>query len=292
MVEEEGPVQVEGRAREVPERAADQGTLVVGEAVIGVHRDRPVEIEPLARALISQICRKSGRSEPDLTQPAIEMLRRYSWPGNIRELRNVMERAVLLCGRGPITLEHLPVEKMGTTLPARRGSLPPPPLPAPRNAPPGAPPPKSRPPMHNLPPEFEQTLPVARPTAPPGGDNALKSRLNVYYTVTVTDDSSAARSDDVIVIAPSVDAATLNNKYKCTSKGVVVVNTAQMGPSYMAIASATGTISGTGIYIKDATQQVSASLAVGTRAMYSTTGTIAWGTPIAGSITAATTTSA
>jgi two-component system, NtrC family, response regulator AtoC len=149
--------------------------------VIPPLRDRPVEIEPLARALIAQICRKSNRAEPDLTQQAIEVLRRYSWPGNIRELRNVMERAVLLCGRGPITLEHLPVEKMVSTLPARRGSLPPPPLPQPRMAPGGPPPPpKSRPPMHGLPPEFEQTLPVARPTSPPGGDaNALRSGVEM-----------------------------------------------------------------------------------------------------------------
>jgi two-component system response regulator AtoC len=145
--------------------------------VIPPLRDRPVEIEPLARALIAQVCRKASRPEPDITQQAIEILRRYSWPGNIRELRNVMERAVLLCGRGPITLEHLPVEKMVSTLPARRGSLPPPPLPAPRNAP-NAPPPRSRPP--GLPEQFEQTLPVARPTTPPGADaNALKSGVEM-----------------------------------------------------------------------------------------------------------------
>ena len=45
------------------------------------------------------------------------LLRAYRWPGNIRELRNVMERAVLLCTSGVIMPEHLPIEKMSRTLP-------------------------------------------------------------------------------------------------------------------------------------------------------------------------------
>ena len=40
----------------------------------------------------------------------------YSWPGNIRELRNVIERAVLLAGNGPILREHFAVEKMTATV--------------------------------------------------------------------------------------------------------------------------------------------------------------------------------
>jgi two-component system response regulator AtoC len=143
--------------------------------VIPPLRDRPVEIEPLARALISHVCRKASRPEPELTSQSIEILRRYSWPGNIRELRNVMERAVLLAGRGPITPEHLPVEKMGSTLPARsRPSLAPP---QPRSAPSIPPPKPSRPPLPEV---FEQTLPVVRPTTPPGADaNALKSGVEM-----------------------------------------------------------------------------------------------------------------
>ena len=46
----------------------------------------------------------------------MQRLRAYAWPGNARELRNTIERAVLLCGRGPIRSEHLPTEKMGATL--------------------------------------------------------------------------------------------------------------------------------------------------------------------------------
>jgi len=80
-------------------------------------RERPEELEPLARLFIKQACQRAGRrSEPALSAEALERLRVYSWPGNIRELRNTIERAVLLCGDGPILSEHLPTEKMVATL--------------------------------------------------------------------------------------------------------------------------------------------------------------------------------
>ena len=53
----------------------------------------------------------------------MDFLKRYAWPGNIRELRNVMERAVLLCAGDVITLAHLPVQKMGRMLPERPADL-------------------------------------------------------------------------------------------------------------------------------------------------------------------------
>jgi len=51
-------------------------------------------------------------------------MKQYAWPGNIRELRNVVERAVLLCSHGTITLTHLPVEKMSASFAPRRVSAP------------------------------------------------------------------------------------------------------------------------------------------------------------------------
>ena len=43
------------------------------------------------------------------------LLESYSWPGNIRELKNVMERAVLLCSDPMIDTEHLPMDKLGAS---------------------------------------------------------------------------------------------------------------------------------------------------------------------------------
>jgi DNA-binding NtrC family response regulator len=49
---------------------------------------------------------------PQLSAEAMEMLERYGWPGNIRELKNVVERAAVLCDGPGILIDHLPVEKM------------------------------------------------------------------------------------------------------------------------------------------------------------------------------------
>ena len=94
-------------------------------------RERTEEIEPLARTFVEQACRRSNRRElPSLTAEALQRLRSYSWPGNIRELRNTIERAVLLCGRGPIGVEHLSTEKMAATLPPLAPLTASPPAPA------------------------------------------------------------------------------------------------------------------------------------------------------------------
>jgi DNA-binding NtrC family response regulator len=73
-------------------------------------RKRRAEIEPLARFFLGRFCRQHGMPEPELTAAALEHLCSYSWPGNIRELKNSMERAPLLCGAGKILPAHLPRE--------------------------------------------------------------------------------------------------------------------------------------------------------------------------------------
>jgi transcriptional regulator with PAS, ATPase and Fis domain len=70
-------------------------------------RARREEIDALARAFVTQASREAGRAPPLLAPDALAQLGRYSWPGNIRELKNVMERAVLLCEGGEITVGHL-----------------------------------------------------------------------------------------------------------------------------------------------------------------------------------------
>ncbi|MCB9594791.1 MAG: sigma-54-dependent Fis family transcriptional regulator [Sandaracinaceae bacterium] len=63
-------------------------------------RERAEDLLPLAERFIDEIARRLGRPTPRLTADAIEHLRGYPFPGNVRELRNVIERAVIL-ERGP-----------------------------------------------------------------------------------------------------------------------------------------------------------------------------------------------
>ena len=94
--------------------------LCAATLVIPPLRERVSEIAGLARTFIDAAARDMGRSPPALEAAALAALEAYLWPGNIRELRNMIERAVLLCGAGPISVGHLPVEKMRAILaPAR-----------------------------------------------------------------------------------------------------------------------------------------------------------------------------
>src|SRR3954447_12965871 len=97
--------------------------------VIPPLRERLDEIEGLARLLVSDACRRMGRAaEPELSPEVLALLRQYPWPGNIRELRNVIERAVLLCADSTLTLAHLPAEKMSSHFAARKPDYGPAPL--------------------------------------------------------------------------------------------------------------------------------------------------------------------
>jgi DNA-binding NtrC family response regulator len=60
-------------------------------------RERKEDLELLASRLLEIVAADQGRSRLTLSTQALHALREYSWPGNIRELRNVLERAVLLC---------------------------------------------------------------------------------------------------------------------------------------------------------------------------------------------------
>jgi DNA-binding NtrC family response regulator len=76
-------------------------------------RERTAEVASLAQLFVRQICRQDGRSyEPRISKEALRLLVGYGWPGNIRELRNLIERAVLLSGGDEILPEHLPLDKM------------------------------------------------------------------------------------------------------------------------------------------------------------------------------------
>jgi Nif-specific regulatory protein len=71
-------------------------------------RERPEDLEGLARHFARQFCDKYGKPGKDLSPQTVEMLHRYRWPGNVRELRNCMERAIVVCDLPTILPEHLP----------------------------------------------------------------------------------------------------------------------------------------------------------------------------------------
>lgn len=76
-------------------------------------RERRSEIMALAHLFLEKSAKQMGlRTPPSIGPEAEQMLLHYSWPGNIRELRNVIERATLLCVGGEITADCLPGETM------------------------------------------------------------------------------------------------------------------------------------------------------------------------------------
>jgi transcriptional regulator with GAF, ATPase, and Fis domain len=82
-------------------------------------RERPEDIELLARYFVSEFGKKVKRKVVGLSSEALEALKRYEWPGNIRELANTIERAVVLGSTELILPDDLPemlVER------ARRGA--------------------------------------------------------------------------------------------------------------------------------------------------------------------------
>jgi DNA-binding NtrC family response regulator len=76
-------------------------------------RERPGDIEALARRFLTDVCKRLNIPQPELSGPALTQLRSHSWPGNVRELKHAMERAPLLCGTGPIEPEHLAPTETG-----------------------------------------------------------------------------------------------------------------------------------------------------------------------------------
>lgn len=69
-------------------------------------RERPEDVPLLAASFLREFAEQRG-GELHLSKPALAVLRNYPWPGNIRELRNVLERAALLAEEAEIQPEHL-----------------------------------------------------------------------------------------------------------------------------------------------------------------------------------------
>jgi len=92
-------------------------------------RDRREDILPLASHFIAGFNNEFNKSVNGISKMAEKMIQDYHWPGNIRELKNVIERAIILGNEDTLLLEHLPLEiiakSSSTGTPGSNFKLPP-----------------------------------------------------------------------------------------------------------------------------------------------------------------------
>lgn len=81
-------------------------------------RERVADIEPLAKYFVQLFAARSNKKISNISDDYIETLKQYSWHGNIRELKNMIERSVILTNGETITPDSLPLELQPTTPPA------------------------------------------------------------------------------------------------------------------------------------------------------------------------------
>ncbi|WP_437897830.1 sigma 54-interacting transcriptional regulator [Sorangium sp. So ce124] len=98
-------------------------------------RARISEIAPLARSLADRTASALGRPAPAFARETLAALEAHGWPGNIRELRNVIERAVVLSGGDTLLPEHLLLDAAAALPPVEARPAPAPAEPRPATAP-------------------------------------------------------------------------------------------------------------------------------------------------------------
>ncbi len=106
----------------LPQQAVEEGKLrsdlLYRLNVFGIHLpslgERKEDLPLLAQHLVTQLAEKHGRPARFLSPAALEALQFHTWPGNIRELRNVIERAVIICSSEQVERHHFapyPIEQ-------------------------------------------------------------------------------------------------------------------------------------------------------------------------------------
>jgi len=77
------------------------------ELVMSPLRTRPEDIAVLVEHILERLAQRTGAGKPALERAALEALYRHDFPGNVRELENILERATALCEDGAIKVEDL-----------------------------------------------------------------------------------------------------------------------------------------------------------------------------------------
>ncbi len=70
-------------------------------------RERPEDVEPFAHFFLDKHRRSHGRGATDIAPEALELLQAQSWPGNLRQLENAIQRGLLMASGGTLLPEHL-----------------------------------------------------------------------------------------------------------------------------------------------------------------------------------------
>jgi len=104
--------------KESVKRGSFREDLLYRLDVISLHlpalRERPGDILPIAESQLKQLSDRSNRKIKGFSNDASKALEQYPWPGNIRELRNVVERATILAAGEQIDVTDLPVSLIDT----------------------------------------------------------------------------------------------------------------------------------------------------------------------------------
>ncbi len=77
-------------------------------------RERKEDIPLLVDYFIRQYSHANGRTAPQIASEALNALVRYDWPGNVREVKNIVERMIVLGGGSKLTLENVPEDILHT----------------------------------------------------------------------------------------------------------------------------------------------------------------------------------
>jgi len=84
--------------------------LNIVKIIVPPLRDRMEDLPLLSEYFIKKFNRQRGKEVQGLSEEVLEILMRYNYPGNIRELENIIEYAFILCSKGPILPQHLPAK--------------------------------------------------------------------------------------------------------------------------------------------------------------------------------------
>ncbi|MCE0521618.1 MAG: sigma-54 dependent transcriptional regulator [Methylacidiphilales bacterium] len=78
-------------------------------------RERPNDILALAESQLRELSRQAGKNISGFSEAARHLLQRHAWPGNIRELRNAIERAIILCAGEVLDVADFPATLTGSS---------------------------------------------------------------------------------------------------------------------------------------------------------------------------------